>query len=126
MLEPLFAIEGVSFLSIQRELRDGDAEPLARPANVTHVGGELADMSDTAALAALVDLTISVDTSVVHLAGALGRPLWVLLPFAPDWRWTQSGNSSPWYPEARLFRQPALGDWPSVIASLRAELARLA
>jgi ADP-heptose:LPS heptosyltransferase len=75
-------------------------------------------------VAALADLTISVDTSVVHLAGALGRPVWVMLPFAPDWRWTLTGEHSPWYPQARLLRQPTLGDWPSVIAALRAELAR--
>ena len=144
LLEPLFSIEGISFLSIQRELRGNDAELLAHHANVSHLGGELSDMADTAAVAALADLTISVDTSVVHLAGSLGRPLWVMLPFAPDWRWTlardpekwepvfgkdhaqtkETGDSSPWYPQARLFRQGALGDWPGAIATLRAELAR--
>jgi tetratricopeptide (TPR) repeat protein len=126
LLEPLLALEGISFLSIQRELRGDDAERLARQANVTHLGGDLSDMADTAALLALADLTISVDTSVVHLAGSLGRPVWVMLPFAPDWRWTLTGAASPWYPQARLFRQPTLGDWPSVIATLRAELARFA
>ena len=148
LLEPLLAqggvSGGVSFLSIQRELRGNDAELLARHGNVSHLGGELSDMADTAAVAALADLTISVDTSVVHLAGALGRPVWVMLPFAPDWRWTpardpekwepvfgkdhaqtkETGEHSPWYPQARLLRQPTLGDWPSVIAALRAELAR--
>jgi tetratricopeptide (TPR) repeat protein len=124
LLEPLFSIEGISFLNIQRELRGNDAELLVRHANVSHLGGELADMADTAAVAALADLTISVDTSVVHLAGSLGRPVWVMLPFAPDWRWTLNGESSPWYPQARLFRQSALSDWPGAIATLRTELAR--
>jgi len=126
LLEPLLTIEGLSFLGIQRELRGGDAELLARHANVSHLGGDLADMADTAALLALADLTISVDTSVVHLAGSLGRPVWVMLPFAPDWRWTLNGESTPWYPQARLFRQPALGDWRSLLVTLRAELARFA
>jgi len=122
LLEPLLALDGVSFLSIQRELRGNDAELVARHGNISHLGNELADMADTAAVAALADLTISVDTSVVHLAGSLGRPVWVMLPFAPDWRWTQFNETCPWYPQARLFRQNALGDWGSVIATLRAAL----
>ena len=125
-LEPLLALDGISFVSIQRELREKDAALLARYPNVSHLGGELADMADTAAVTALVDLMIAVDTSVVHLAGAMGRPLWVMLPFAPDWRWTISSEHSPWYPQARLLRQPAAGDWQSVIAKLRDELATFA
>jgi hypothetical protein len=126
LFEPLLALEGISFVSIQHELRGDDAETLARLPNVRHLGGEFDDMADTAAIVALADLTISVDTSVAHLAGALGRPVGVMLPFAPDWRWTLSGGNCPWYPQARLFRQPALGDWPGAIAALRAEMARFA
>ena len=126
LLAPLFAIPGLSFVSIQRELRDKDAAVLARTPNVRHLGGELADMTDTAAVVRLADLVISVDTSVVHLAGAMGRPLWVMLPFAPDWRWTLTGDATPWYPQARLLRQPAIGDWPSVVATLRDALTEFA
>jgi tetratricopeptide (TPR) repeat protein len=126
LLTPLFALAGVAFVSIQRELRDKDAAVLARFPNVHNLGAELADMADTAAVVTLADLTLTVDTAVAHLAGSLGRPLWVMLPFAPDWRWTLNGESSPWYPQARLLRQPAIGDWPSVVATLRAALTEFA
>jgi tetratricopeptide (TPR) repeat protein len=122
-LAPLLTIDGVSFVSIQRELRDGDGESLSRYSNVTHVGAELSDMRETAALLSCVDLTISVDTSVVHLAGALGREAWVMLPFAADWRWGVTGERSAWYPQLRLFRQSAHGDWAGVVARLRDALA---
>jgi tetratricopeptide (TPR) repeat protein len=125
-LAPLFAGERGSFVSIQRELRDGDAATLAQTPRVTHVGGELDDFDDTAAVVALADLVIAVDTSVVHLAGALGRPTWILLPFVPDWRWLLERENSPWYPTVRLLRQPAPGDWDSVIARVKDELTRLA
>jgi Flp pilus assembly protein TadD len=124
VFEPLFELEGVSFVSIQRELREDDTTWLARHPRLRHVGGDLADMADTAAVVALADLTIAVDTSVAHLAGAMERPVWVMLPYSPDWRWTQSGERSPWYPQARLFRQPAPGDWQTVIAQLASELKR--
>jgi hypothetical protein len=68
---------------------------------------------------------IAVDTAVVHLAGAMGRAVWVMLPFAPDWRWTLDGDSTPWYPTARLFRQTSLGDWDGVVARVAAELRQL-
>ncbi|HET7383276.1 MAG TPA: tetratricopeptide repeat protein [Pseudolabrys sp.] len=125
VIEPLFALEGISFISIQRELREGDAALLARHNNITHVGDEISDMADTAAITALADLTIAVDTSVVHLASAMGREAWVLLPFSPDWRWTLTRERTPWYPQARLLRQPTPGDWPSVITAVRDALLRV-
>jgi tetratricopeptide (TPR) repeat protein len=123
LLAPLWSPGAMHFLSVQRELRDGDTELLARESRVTQLGTELDDFADTAAVLDLVDLVITVDTSVAHLAGAMGRPVYILVPFSPDWRWTLAGESSRWYPTARLFRQPSVGDWDSVIGRLRGELA---
>jgi tetratricopeptide (TPR) repeat protein len=125
-LAPLWTAGSVTFISIQCDLRDDDAELLARSGRVTPVGGELDDFADTAAVLALADLVITVDTSVAHLAGAMGRPVWILLPFSPDWRWTLEGEASRWYPSARLFRQPSVGDWASVVERLCSELERFA
>ena len=122
-LAPLLSLP-TAFVSIQRDLRDDGAAGLAAEARVIHLGGELENFTDTAAVIASCDLVISADTAVAHLAGAVGRPLWVLIPFAPDWRWTLEGDTSPWYPAARLFRQTAPGDWDSVIARVAGELAR--
>jgi Tfp pilus assembly protein PilF len=113
-----------TFVSVQRDVRDSDAAALAGENRVTNIGIELDDFSDTAAVLALCDLVIAVDTAVVHLAGAMGRPVWVLVPFAPDWRWGLTGETTPWYPTARLFRQTSPGDWDSVIARVGAELRR--
>ena len=122
-LAPLFAGQG-SFISLQRDLRPGEAETLARFPNVTDVAGEIDDFDDTAAVVSLCDLVIAVDTSVAHLAGAMGKPVWVLLPFQPDWRWLLDREDSSWYPTARLFRQPAPGDWEGVVSRVQAELAK--
>ena len=97
--------------------------------NLVHLGGELRDFADTAAIISLLDVVISVDTAVAHLAGALGKPVMILLPYAADFRWMRDRDDSPWYPSAKLFRQPAFGDWDSVIARRRTaaiELRRLA
>lgn len=115
-LAPLFDRANASFISIQRDVRSEDAAGLAAAAHVTHVGAELEDFSDTAAVVALCDLVIAVDTAAAHLAGAMGRPLWVLLPSWSDWRWTRGSATTPWYPAARLFRQASLGDWDGVVA----------
>jgi len=95
-------------------------------AKIADLSGSMGDYADTAALVEQLDLVLAVDTSVAHLAGALGRPVWVLLSFAPDWRWLTEREDSPWYPTARLFRQPAAGDWASVIERVGAELGRVA
>ena len=90
------------------------------------VDDKLGDFADTAALIEALDRVISVDTSVAHLAGALGKPVWILLPFCPDWRWLTGRDDSPWYPSARLFRQGAPGDWQGVIGRVAGALAKTA
>lgn len=92
--------------------------------HVIDLTGEIRDFADTAALIQNLDLVISIDTAVAHLAGALGKPVWTLLPFVPDWRWLLDREDSPWYPTMRLFRQPSPGDWHSVISRVGEELRR--
>jgi tetratricopeptide (TPR) repeat protein len=121
-LAPLWAGGQARFVSLQRDLRPGEAEALAG-GPVLDLGPELADFDDTAGVLACCDLVIAVDTSVAHLAGALGRPLWLLLPFSADWRWTRDADRSPWYPSARLYREPRAGDWDDVIARVARDLA---
>lgn len=111
------------WVSLQKEVRRTDLAILRLGADITFAGGELDDFADTAALIATLDLVITVDTSIAHLAGALGKPVWILLPFIPDWRWQLGRTDTPWYPTARLFRQPALGDWDTVMAEVRDALA---
>jgi hypothetical protein len=123
--ETLFDASGISFVSLQRDLREGDAERLRRWADVRHFGEQLTDFADTAAVISMLDLVISVDTSVAHLAGAMAKPVWILLPLVPDFRWLLGCSDSPWYPTARLFRQPELGDWESVLANVKAALIEL-
>jgi Tfp pilus assembly protein PilF len=117
--------DAIEWLSVQRDLRAGDAEILGLHSHVQQLGSELNDFGDTAAVLALADLVITVDTAVAHLAGALGRSVWVLLPYSPDFRWLLDREDNPWYPNARLFRQPCLADWDSVITRVRESVLRL-
>jgi ADP-heptose:LPS heptosyltransferase len=115
--------EDTEFHVLQTEIRESDAAALAGIANIhTHVDA-LHDFADTAALIALMDLVISVDTSVAHLAGAMGKPVWILLQYNNDFRWLQNRDDSPWYPTAKLFRQPAMRQWPPVINAVAAALS---
>lgn len=110
------------FVSLQKGVRDRDRPVLAGRRDIVDLTEQLTDFSETAALVSCLDLVITVDTSVAHLAGALGRPVWLLLPFTPDFRWLLDRDDSPWYPTARLFRQNASREWPSVIGRVRTEL----
>ena len=111
------------YVSLQKDVREADRPKLEARLDILHFGDELKDFADTAALCEQLRLIISVDTSVAHLAGALGKPVWILLPYRPDWRWMLERTDSPWYPGARLFRQEKSGDWDAVMKRVKAELA---
>lgn len=112
----------VTFVSLQKDVRAEDAALLKERVDILDYGNALEDFSDTAALISQLDLVISVDTSVAHLAGALGKPMWILLTYFPDWRWLLGRDDSPWYPTARLFRQDKSRTWDGVIARVRQAL----
>jgi tetratricopeptide (TPR) repeat protein len=121
LLAPLFSRPGIRWVSLQY----GDSGTLEEQARAAHAPvlidpevDQLTNLDDFAAQIAAMDLVITIDNSTAHLAGALGVPTWVLLPFAPDWRWQLNCADSPWYPTLRLFRQPRLGDWQSVVRSV--------
>jgi tetratricopeptide (TPR) repeat protein len=124
-LLPALAVEGVRYFSIQKTLRPGDEQLLDANPAIIRLDREINDFQDTAAIMMSLDLVVSSDTSIVNLAGALGRPFWVLLHDTPDWRWLASGKHTPWYPTGRLFRQRAIGDWTTVTDEVRAELEKL-
>ncbi|MGF6532835.1 tetratricopeptide (TPR) repeat protein [Paraburkholderia sp. GAS206C] len=121
MLAPLWSVPGISFVSLQKG--EGEDEAAAPPVDqpLSHLGSEIADMADTAAIVAQLDLVICVDTSIAHLAASAGTPCWVMLPAEEvDWRWMHERSDSPWYPGTiRLFRQPLCGQWPVVIEQVR-------
>ncbi|MGY0573465.1 tetratricopeptide repeat protein [Bradyrhizobium sp. RDM12] len=123
-LAPLLDCDA-QFVSLQKAVRDQDRAFLAERRDILDLTEHLTDFSETAALMSCLDLVISVDTSVAHLAGALGVPVWTVVPFNPDWRWLLNRDDSPWYHSMKLFRQPKRGDWANVVEDVRRELERL-
>jgi hypothetical protein len=121
-LAPLAAVRGVRWCALQAGPHAGDPAPLRL--DLARFGAALADWSDTAAVVAQLDLVVTVDTAVAHLAGALGVPVWLLLPWRPDWRWSRAARDTPWYPSMRLFHanEPS---WSAVVAAVCAELQRV-
>jgi tetratricopeptide (TPR) repeat protein len=117
---------GPRYFSLQKDISDSDRQLLQSRTDIVHLGDALHDFSDTAAVCAALDLVVTVDTSVAHLAGALGCPVWILLAVQPDWRWMLGRRDSPWYDSAVLYRQTAPGNWLPVLQQLAGDLGRLA
>ncbi|MDP6748169.1 MAG: tetratricopeptide repeat protein [Candidatus Poribacteria bacterium] len=122
---PLFKIPDCEFYSLQVGERVSELRIIDKERSIVDLGEKFADFSDTASALSQLDLLISVDTSVAHLAGAMAKPVWNLLPANPDWRWLLDREETPWYPTMRLFRQKELGQWDDVIEKIRLELANL-
>ncbi len=116
-LDPLLALADIDWIVLQPSIDDADRARLDAHPRLHHLDGRLTDFAETAALIERLDGVVAVDTAVAHLAGALGKPLWLMLPFAADWRWF-TGPESPWYPQARLVRQPAPGQWDAVVNAI--------
>jgi tetratricopeptide (TPR) repeat protein len=124
-ISALTEIPGVTFYSLQKGPAAKELLDMPIDMNLVDLSAHLNDFADTAAALANLDLLITVDTAVAHLAGALSKPVWILLTHNPDWRWLLNREDSPWYPTARLFRQNAAGDWSSVIKRVHDELQQL-
>jgi hypothetical protein len=120
-IQSLLAVPDVRFISLQKEYREADLAAL-NSAPIMRLDATLNDFADTAAVINELDLVIAVDTATAHLAGAMGKPLWLLLSYIQDWRWMRGRADSPWYPTAMQFRQPEIGDWDAVIARVAQEL----
>jgi tetratricopeptide (TPR) repeat protein len=125
-LAPILQLEEVHFFSLQMGPEVAQLQQVTATSTdrITDLGPAIEDMADTAALITNLDLVIAVDTSVAHMAGALGKPVWLLLPLSPDWRWLLDRADSPWYPGMRVFRQETLGDWEPVVEQVRSALAK--
>ena len=124
-LAPVLALAGFQFVSLQKDAGAADRALLSQFPNVMDVAPEFHDFADTASVVAQLDLVVAVDTSIVHLAGAMGKPVALLLPFSPDFRWLLVRADSPWYPTMRIFRQRAIGDWAEALEGLRGELEEM-
>jgi tetratricopeptide (TPR) repeat protein len=122
---PLARVSGITWYSLQLGEETSQLATAPRGLDIADLGPLLADFEETAAAMQQLDLVISIDTASAHLAGALGRPVWVLLPFAPDWRWMLDRDDSPWYPTMRLFRQQLRGDWSHPVAQVEGLLRLL-
>jgi len=121
-LAPIGAVPGIALLALQKGPKTGQAGGWFGRAPLINVGAEIGDYDDTMAILANIECLVTVDTSVAHLAGAMGRPVWVMLPFAPDWRWLMGRSDTPWYPTMRFFRQSAAKKWGDVLQNLAAAL----
>ncbi|MGZ4954681.1 MAG: tetratricopeptide repeat protein [Methylobacter sp.] len=117
--------DNFQYVSLQNEVPDTDQETLLARPDILHFGSELEDFTDTAALCDLVDIVVSVDTSVAHLAGAMGKTVWILLPFNPDWRWLLNRSDSPWYATAKLYRRERHGDNSKILDKIKTDLIQL-
>ncbi len=124
-LLPVLSLDGIELHSLQKELPASQRDWLAARLGLIDHSAELDDFADTAALMSLLDLVVTIDTSIAHLAGALGKPVWIMLQYSADWRWLLGRDDSPWYPTARLFRQQRRGDWTSVVADVARALSAL-
>ncbi|NKB16999.1 MAG: glycosyltransferase family 9 protein [Pseudanabaena sp. CRU_2_10] len=122
MFEQIISIPDACFYSLQVGQNASEIEVFQERSNVIDLSHRIQDFADTAATIEQLDLVISVDTAVAHLAGAMAKPVWVLLPYTPDWRWMIDREDSPWYPTMRLFRQTSLGDWEGVLQNIYTSL----
>jgi hypothetical protein len=121
---PLGHVKDITLYSLQKRFSSEQQDQPPEGIEIINYMDEIDDFYGTAALINNLDLVITIDSAVAHLAGALGKPVWTLLPFVPDWRWMLDREDSPWYPSMRLFRQPAPGDWKTVMEHVVAELKK--
>jgi FkbM family methyltransferase len=121
-LRSLWQLQGIRYFSLQKPLRPGELEQFPTQTTLVNLGPDLVDFADTAAVIAQLDLVVCVDTAIAHLAGALGKPVWLLLPQIGDFRWLKARDDSPWYPTMRLFRQQKIGQWDEVVERVKVAL----